>query len=129
MTAPTTFIAIGTWLTSEELPATGQVSFYAAEPRWINNGNILEAETIRVVLDKNGQINKTLVRCPSGYIVNEDLIGLEDSLYAIGDQPGTIDLQTTGPTGPVGPGPARLTVSPADQPPTSPRPNDLWVRI
>lgn len=122
----TTLRVTGTWIGTDGTPLKGRVEFEALEPRYIN-GDIVRSRVVAATLDKNGSIDITLIRCISGYEVSEIVTDAPRKTYALPDSASDVNLDTFGPIGPAGPGPARLTVS--TDPPPSPQVNDLWVDI
>lgn len=93
MTAPTTMLVTGTYLTEDGVARSGRVEFIARRPRFVNNDNIVEASTIGVAL-VTGALAVTLVRCDRGYTVTEYLDGGLPQSYFMADGAGPVDLGT-----------------------------------
>lgn len=87
MTAPSTFVATGTWTEPDASASVGTVSFRSVDSRFKNNSNIIEKFEVTVTLDGAGKINNTtgitLVQATNGYTVTENLVGHNPKTYAI----------------------------------------------
>jgi hypothetical protein len=89
-----TVVITGTWLKPTNVASTGYVEFTPVDDRFINDGKVIEQETVTATLDGAGAISITLVRCGNGYTVKEVIDGVSADSYVLPDGAGPINLNT-----------------------------------
>lgn len=111
MTA-TRLVITGTWVTETDTPASGRIQFQANDVGFVNGGELVRAGVQGYALDKTGSINVSLIRCPDGYTVTEQINGAYKRSYILPDQVGPVDLRDVIVT-PTGINPAALVAAEA----------------
>lgn len=89
-----TVVVTGTWVKPTNVASTGYVEFTPVDDRFLNDGKIIEQETVTAVLDGAGAISITLVRCPNGYTVKEVIDGASSDTYTLADAAGPLNLNS-----------------------------------
>lgn len=77
MTAPSTFVATGTFTEADgTTPIVGTITIRATDTRFVNNGNVINASKKVVTLDGSGTIGSvTLIQATNGYDYTTDFVG------------------------------------------------------